>query len=107
MNIIFLDVDGVLNSIQSLKKAAIKNKRPYSGYDYPFDEKCLKNLKTLVDKTDSYIVITSTWRYDERGKKILLDKLREYNLDMRVVGYTSRLNKPRGEEIKAYLEEQD
>ena len=39
MNIIFLDVDGVLNSTSHLKVMCEKNKRPYSGYDYPFDER--------------------------------------------------------------------
>ena len=107
MNIVFLDVDGVLNSISCLKEAYNKNKRPYSGYDYPFDKKCLLNLLHLVRSTDSYIVITSTWRRDDIGRKILLNELKKYDLDKRVIGYTEVLNQRRGIEIKKYLDNLD
>ncbi len=104
MNIIFLDVDGVLNSISHLKEEYHKNKRPYSGFDYPFDERCLNNLKRLVEVTNSYLVITSTWRMHEIGKNILLHELKKYDLDKRVIGYTDILHRPRGEEVKLYLD---
>jgi len=107
MNIIFLDVDGVLNSLEYLKEQYYNNKRPYSGFDYPFDSKCLNNLVNLVNKTDAYLVITSSWRMHEIGKSILLNELKKYNLDIRVIGYTDILHKSRGEEIKAYLDKLD
>ena len=103
MNIIFLDVDGVLNSIRGLKETYYQTKRPYSGYDYPFDVRCMYNLKYLVDTTNSYIVVTSTWRKDEIGRNVLLAELNKYGLSDRVIGYTNILHKPRGEEIKDYL----
>ena len=104
MNIIFLDVDGVLNSIKKLTEMFNINKRPYSGYDYPFDDDCLNNLKRIVEETNSYIVITSTWRMHEIGKTILLNELKKYGLDKRVIGYTDILHKSREEEILKYLE---
>ena len=107
MNIIFLDVDGVLNSIRSLREAQSKNKQSYSCYNYPFDLTCLDNLSYLVRETNSYIVITSTWRMAEKGKEVLLSKLKEYDLDNRVIGYTKVLQKERGEEIKEYLSRLD
>ena len=103
MNIVFLDVDGVLISIRGLKKTYYQTKRPYSGYDYPFDPKCMYNLKKLVNMTNSYIVITSTWRMHEIGKNVLLDELKKYELDTKVIGYTAILHQKRGEEIKDYL----
>lgn len=103
MNIIFLDVDGVLNSLEHLKEEYYKNKRPYSGYDYPFDPKCLNNLVDLVNQTDAYLVITSTWRMDEIGKNILLEELKKYGLDHRIQGFTKILHTTRGEEVKLYL----
>ena len=103
MNIVFLDVDGVLNSIRGLKQTYYQTKRPYSGYDYPFDPKCMYNLKKLVNMTNSYIVITSTWRMHEIGKNVLLDELKKYELDTKVIGYTAILHQKRGEEIKDYL----
>ena len=88
MKIIFLDVDGVLNSINNLIEVYNKTHKSHSGYNYPFDEKCLNNLKFIVDKTDAYIVISSTWRRNIKGKMVLLSKLKEYGLDKRVIGFT-------------------
>lgn len=51
MNIIFLDVDGVLNSERSLKAN--------QGY---IDPAAVENLKTIVDATGARIVLTSSWR---------------------------------------------
>jgi len=103
MNVIFLDVDGVLNSRQKLIEVYNKTKKPHHGYSYPFDEKCLNNLKILVEQTNSKLVITSTWRKDEEGINILLNTLKNYNLDNEVIGYTPILNTKRGYEIITYL----
>lgn len=47
MNIIFLDVDGVLNSVNKLIETYKRTHKPHSGYSYPFDEVCLENLQLL------------------------------------------------------------
>ncbi len=104
MKLIFLDVDGVLNWIEDLIDGSNNNRRPYSGYDYPFDPKSLNNLKRIVEETDAYLVITSTWREHEIGKSILLSELKKYGLDERVIGYTEILHTSREEEILKYLE---
>lgn len=44
INIIFLDIDGVLCLGRKI------------------DKKCLQNLKTIVDATSARIVLTSSWR---------------------------------------------
>ena len=103
MNIIFLDIDGVLNSHRKLIEVYNKTHKPHSGYNYPFDELCLENLKTLVEATNSKIVITSTWRKDKEGRDKLIQALKEYELDQHIIGYTPILNQPRGIEIKEYL----
>lgn len=103
MNIIFLDVDGVLNSIRKLKEVYDKTHKPHSGNNYPFDEVCLENLKMLVNKTNSKLVISSTWRKYEEDVDVLLNVLKEYGLDKEVVGFTPILNSRRGLEIKEYL----
>ena len=78
--------------------------RAHSGYEYPFDPECLERLQRLVEKTDARIVITSTWRKTEEGKRTLQNVLEQYDLANRVIGYTPILNKKRGEEIKSFLE---
>ena len=104
MNIIFLDVDGVLNSIDYAKKVYEETRKPHSEYEYPFDPQCLEYLKKLVVQTNANIVVTSTWRKTEEGKKVLQDVLKQYDLADRVIGYTPVLNKKRGEEIKTFLQ---
>lgn len=103
MNLIFLDVDGVLNSRNHLIEVYNQTHKPHSGYSYPFDENCLKNLQNLVLKTNSKLVIDSTWRKDVEGRKTLLKKLNSYNLDIHIIGYTPVLNSTRGVEIKSFL----
>lgn len=104
MNIIFLDVDGVLNSINNLIKVYNETHKSYSGYSYPFDPNCLENLKELVKETNSSLVISSTWRRDQEGMEKLLETLSEYGLDKLVIGCTPSLcYSSRGAEIKKYL----
>lgn len=59
MKIIFLDVDGVLNMHNS-------------GGLYALNRNRLRLLQKLVDETGAKIVLSSTWRKDEKG----LNKLR-------------------------------
>ncbi|MDE7380098.1 MAG: hypothetical protein K2N14_03500, partial [Clostridia bacterium] len=55
MKIIFLDIDGVLNS---LKYDASRDKRKLTN----IDETRLPILKSIVEKTGAKIVLSSTWR---------------------------------------------
>lgn len=102
MNIIFLDVDGVLNSIEHLIEVYNQTGKPHHGINYPFDEKCMLNLKRLVEETHSALVITSTWRKYQDEKERLLEELRKYDLEKYVIGYTKDLGN-RVLEIKEYL----
>ena len=107
MNIIFLDIDGVLNSQNKLIEIYNKTGKPHSGNNFPFDEKCLENLKILVEETNAKIVITSTWRKYENDMEILFNELKKYDLDKQVIGYTPIINKKREEEIIEYLNKLD
>ena len=103
MNIIFLDVDGVLNSVSNLIKVYGKTHKMQSGYSYPFDYDCLENLRDLVFETNARIVISSSWRKSLKGMKKLFEILKIYELDKFVIGSTPILGLRRGEEIKEYL----
>lgn len=103
MNIVFLDVDGVLNSQIRLIELYNKTGKPHSDTNFPFDETCLENLKILIKETNSKIVITSTWRKYKEKIKLLLAKLKEYDLDKEIIGYTPILHTRREEEIIEYL----
>lgn len=103
MNLIFLDVDGVINSSNNLIRISKQTHRSYSGYSYPFDDNCLENLKELVMATNSYLVISSTWRASKEGMEKLLEALKRYDLDRLVIGCTTPLGLTRGAEIKKFL----
>lgn len=116
MNVIFLDIDGVLNTPR-FQEIQIKNCE-CDGYEsqFNFDPICMRNLKEIVDKTDSYIVISSTWRYDyshseNRYMKEIINNLNLYGIKDRIIGITPDLRDKynsmliRGHEIKLWLEE--
>jgi hypothetical protein len=68
MYVIFLDIDGVLNVIS----------QGYDNYGSIFHQHLVDNLKTIIDKTGAYIVISSSWRTDGLDKLRLLWKSRNY-----------------------------
>ena len=60
MQIIFLDIDGVMNSHQWLEQQP-----PFSLREHPeraIDPAAVQHLNHLTDKTGAQIVVTSTWR---------------------------------------------
>lgn len=77
MNIIFLDIDGVLNG------ASTKEKTP-SGYCFVEDEK-IEILKQIIEEGDYQVVLSSTWRqgfYDIMRKEENTTMARDYLLLM-------------------------
>lgn len=66
--LLFLDVDGVLNSMDNGDGDTIE------------DSKVLL-LKTIIDKTGAKIVISSSWRLIDRDLKELTTVLHKYNMD--------------------------
>jgi len=67
MNIIFLDIDGVLATekqyFTNRNKFQHKNKWAQElGVPYPFDNKCVKVFNEILSETDTEIVLTSDWR---------------------------------------------
>lgn len=96
--LIFLDFDGVLNSIASQVVYRTCNK---------FDSVCVGLVQKLAEDTSAQVVISSSWRVGNT-----LDGLREHlaknggpELAKRVVAMTPRLVTPRGTEIKKYLDD--
>eukprot|EP00188_Purpureofilum_apyrenoidigerum_P004629 Plantae.Rhodophyta-Purpureofilum_apyrenoidigerum.ctg53608.p1 GENE.Plantae.Rhodophyta-Purpureofilum_apyrenoidigerum.ctg53608~~Plantae.Rhodophyta-Purpureofilum_apyrenoidigerum.ctg53608.p1 ORF type:complete len:220 (-),score=42.98 Plantae.Rhodophyta-Purpureofilum_apyrenoidigerum.ctg53608:70-729(-) len=75
--IIFLDVDGVLHSVyvQVLKDQS-----------RCFDPRCMDVLRRVVEEQRADIVLSSNWRLDTEGWKIVQKQLRRYNI--RLIGKT-------------------
>ena len=103
MKIIFLDIDGVLNSEESV----VKNSHLGNYRDLPSDP-MINNLNYILDNTNAKIVVSSTWRrlFGKTGMDYLLF-LRGVNPDSviditpeKMSGYDSR-----GHEITMWLDE--
>ena len=99
MNIIFLDVDGVLNSIEYLTEKHNELKRTLKQEEM-LDTVCIKNLKQIVDKTNARIVITSSWKICDLD--ILIKVFSKYNLQ--IYSITKNYGDKRGKEIREWLE---
>lgn len=72
MKVIFLDVDGVLNTPKLLKKF---------GFDF-IDPILVALVARIVRETDSKIVLSSSWRVEERNKKMVEVALAEHGLEI-------------------------
>lgn len=101
MKIIFLDIDGVLNS-----RRYDASRGPADGN---IDESRLELLKKLTDRTGANLVLTSTWRrhWDPEGKetdevgRALEETFRRKGL--RLWDRTKELGKERYKEVKDWL----
>ena len=101
MKVIFLDIDGVLNSIQQCIGWG------QDAYNYVgLNKTGIRLLKKLVELTNSKIVISSTWRYD--GKEMIegalaahgWEHIRLYKI---IIDVTPDLAMWRGKEIQDWL----
>lgn len=108
MKVIFLDVDGVLNSIGNTIRVVDKLRRrkmpirSLSMYYVPFKRACLKNLARIVRRTGAKVVITSTWKTGKESLAVLRARLAEYGVP---VYDCTKMIGDRGAEIKEWLSE--
>ena len=63
MKVVFLDVDGVLNTEDSLGESENDSDFIFDSHGVsPLERRCLTNLIKIILATDAKIVVTSTWR---------------------------------------------
>ena len=96
MKVIFLDVDGVLNSDEYFDKIRKKN---IDGIESEVDVEKIKLLKQAVIQTGAKVVLSSSWRHTKNGEQ-LKELLATFEI------YTDRtpyLQNKRGIEIKQWL----
>ena len=83
MRVIFLDIDGVLNSeewdryVQSFTYGARLNSC------YLLSQEMILRLQNVVFQTNAEIVLTSSWRTNERAMDALRRQLNLYHLSIR------------------------
>ena len=104
---IFLDIDGVLNSVDWFKQ----NKN-VSGYIEINPDK-VRLLKEIVDETGASIILSSSWRelHTSNGNQghemytYLIDSLKQFGLYIK--DHTPYINDNRPLEIKTWIEENE
>lgn len=105
-SIIFLDLDGVLNTEQYQALLAVEGKPTKDAWGPLFDPRTVDNLRTILNATGTSIVISSSWRYIHRlGSLRMMWVVRELPgeiLDTLPCGatYVSR-----GEDIECWLKQ--
>ena len=94
-SVIFLDVDGVLNSMST---------PGWMGEDWDIPlARPLYNLKRIVDETGAKIIISSSWREHPNAMRKLELALKVFELP--ISGQTPWMNLDRPGEIAAWLAE--
>ena len=114
MKVIFLDVDGVLNSEDDLmihmKKNGIKGCILYAEVE----DRPLKLLKEIIEKTSAKIVVSSSWRIgcERNGRKSIFGRglyeklekrLKEYGMEIYDITPSLGIGTQRGDEIREWL----
>jgi len=94
MKILFLDVDGVLNSQESTRKSHHKK-----GSIIGIDPEYVLLLHRILEATDAKVVVSSTWRKGDM--KEVIEAVKPFEVIGRTLSMPSRF---RGHEVKAYLE---
>ena len=102
MKVIFLDIDGVVNSYSTKERAPSKV--------VGVEQRLIAHIKEIVDATGAKLVLSSTWRKDWAFDlldgidwRYLRDEFAKQ--DLYFMDYTpSRRDSHRGEEIKEWLE---
>lgn len=98
MRVIFLDIDGVLNSREFFRN------RPLTQELNEIDEEKVKLLQQIVQATNAKIVLTSTWRIYDKADKVyqhLVGVLAKY--DLSIFDCTPWINEDRPHEIAVWL----
>lgn len=119
MKVLFLDIDGVLNSelwythahycITHEKKSEIfsneSSNENDSYVDYNIDPRLIENLNLIIEKTGCEIVLSSSWRCPDKEEITLLNsQLRRKGLIKEYFDVTPySKSRIRGEEIKEWL----
>jgi hypothetical protein len=109
--IVFLDIDGVLNSEQWYSQAASRKGEPStqtptqrSLLERSIDPACVQRLNRLLQRTGAVVVVSSSWRKKHRVSEIIsIMKARGFCGE--VIGVTPSDDgmQSRGEEITSWL----
>lgn len=89
MKVLFLDIDGVCNSVYTWQK--------FDGFQ-GIDPEMAARVRRIVAETDCKVVLSSTWRLDRKSRAHVREAVCDF------IGVTPDLpNETRGAEVSAWL----
>jgi hypothetical protein len=108
MRVIFLDIDGVLNSLNYEREIQNHPATSDDYYNWNMDQRAVRRLNRIVEKTGAVVVVSSAWRTDMGS---VYNHLEAHGFTGKIVGSTPVLHRvggvPRGDEIQMWLDEHD
>lgn len=104
MKVIFLDVDGVLNSGEGLKQHI--NNNGFNGLlEYSeIEDKPLKLLQEIIEKTSAKIVVSSSWKNNKRLYEKLERRMKDCGMEIYDITPSIGIENRKGYEIKRWLD---
>ena len=108
MKIIFLDFDGVMDTAYYDHILSKEGLPENDAFGTVFDPYCIRNLARIIEKTDAYIVVSSSWKHFMSYKEFLdMWEYRGLPGFVTDVTPTPAVRRNRGDEIDAWLDECD
>ncbi|HCW54570.1 MAG TPA: hypothetical protein DG753_12735 [Clostridium sp.] len=106
INIVFLDIDGVLNTGRNQDLQEQRDGKSTFYHQFYFDKQCMRNLKEIILQYDAYVVISSSWRIEKDTIywSEILRNFRKYHIEDRIIGKTPSFSTTRGDEIKKWID---
>jgi hypothetical protein len=103
MKYLFLDIDGVLNHENWYK--ATEHNKPINWWEEDFDPECVRRLNEILKETSARLVVSSSWRFDEKLPMYFEDLgiTTDYDSTPNLNGISGHVD--RGEEIAKFLED--
>lgn len=98
MNLIILDIDGVLATEETSKLPA------HELYAYPFDKACVKIFNEILEETKAEIILSSDWRLMYNNDLDTLDEVFKHNGVIKSPIDITRNLGDRGKDILDYIE---
>jgi len=109
MKLVFLDIDGVLNSHDFLYRAAVRNEQAQRRVErlgnehLQLDPEAVDRVNQILSATGAKVVVSSSWRHAHPIED-LREILAKAGFIGDVIDYTPRYGKDRGHEIDEWLQ---
>lgn len=106
MNLIFLDIDGVLISVND-RINIVKSGGKTAPEIIQFDSEKMHRLNRIVNSTNSLIILTSTWRMFSKDSECYINLINNFNrFGLSIYDHTPiHPDRTRGIEICMYLDQ--